>query len=341
MSGRAVRASLLTPRGAGGVAVVRVEGPDLALWLHAVAGCVPMPGMPPRLRRLQVGDVTIDEALLAVVDDAVELHLHGSEAVLAAVEASLAAPLQSAVDPLAALLARAASEAQLDLALEQAELLRASGGFAGFLASASRAQLQRACAGAEFLRAVFEPQPLVLCGRKNAGKSTLMNRLLARERVLTGPQPGLTRDPVRDAVVLDGYPYDLIDTAGEGDVRDELDAAAIARGRQVRAGALTLRVVDGSLPLAGDDIDLLGDATLVLRNKADLPQVPWPPGVRRPDLSFTALDPAAAFSLRTELGRLLREFRRLPPPGPLRSVVPLDAEQARQLAVRLQSLPET
>lgn len=58
------------------------------------------------------------------------------------------------------------------------------------------------------------PLKLAIVGRPNAGKSTLLNRLIGEERMLTGPEPGLTRDAV--AVVLDdpGGPIELVDTAG-------------------------------------------------------------------------------------------------------------------------------
>src|SRR5690606_522072 len=85
-----------------------------------------------------------------------------------------------------------------------------------------RAALDRSTAAL----ALATPCRVVLCGVQNAGKSTLMNRLLFQERVLTGPTAGLTRDPVREPVVLAGYPYLLVDTAGEGRVGDALDAAA-------------------------------------------------------------------------------------------------------------------
>ncbi len=58
------------------------------------------------------------------------------------------------------------------------------------------------------------PLKLAIVGRPNAGKSTLLNRLIGQERMLTGPEPGLTRDAV--SVVLDdpGGPIELVDTAG-------------------------------------------------------------------------------------------------------------------------------
>jgi GTP-binding protein len=59
------------------------------------------------------------------------------------------------------------------------------------------------------------PLHFAIVGRPNAGKSTLMNHLLGAERVITGPEPGLTRDSIaEDFTGPDGRPYRLVDTAG-------------------------------------------------------------------------------------------------------------------------------
>lgn len=59
------------------------------------------------------------------------------------------------------------------------------------------------------------PLRLAIVGRPNAGKSTLVNRLLNEERMITGPEPGLTRDAISvDLTDADGYAYRLVDTAG-------------------------------------------------------------------------------------------------------------------------------
>ena len=76
------------------------------------------------------------------------------------------------------------------------------------------------------------PLKLAIVGRPNAGKSTLLNRLLGEERMLTGPEPGLTRDAV--AVVLadrDG-PIELVDTAGLRRQGADRGAAGEAVGRR-------------------------------------------------------------------------------------------------------------
>ncbi len=58
------------------------------------------------------------------------------------------------------------------------------------------------------------PLKLAIVGRPNAGKSTLLNRLLGEERMITGPEPGLTRDAVASMLADDVGPIELVDTAG-------------------------------------------------------------------------------------------------------------------------------
>src|SRR5690606_4067379 len=187
----------------------------------------------------------IDQALVFTPPgrDTIELHLHGAETVLRAIERALGPLLRAAPGGRAALLAQASTAAQLEFALEQQALLSPFGGsFARFIAAhrgapdVLRAVARRHAAA----HALLTPCTVVLCGRKNAGKSTLMNRLLGRERVLVGPVPGSTRDPVAEHVTLAGYPYELVDTAGEGSAVDALDARAIDLGRRARARALVV-----------------------------------------------------------------------------------------------------
>src|SRR6185312_8351705 len=59
------------------------------------------------------------------------------------------------------------------------------------------------------------PLKLAIVGRPNAGKSTLLNRLLGEDRMLVGPEPGLTRDAIASALTDDtGRPIEIVDTAG-------------------------------------------------------------------------------------------------------------------------------
>jgi tRNA modification GTPase len=116
---------------------------------------------------------------------------------------------------------------------------------------------------------------VVITGRPNAGKSTLLNRLLQRERAIVSPHPGTTRDAIEETFVLNGIPLRLVDTAGLRTTDCSIEKEGIARTRKYMTEAdLRIHVVDASLPLSDDDRTSLGESdprrTLVFLNKTDL-----------------------------------------------------------------------
>jgi tRNA modification GTPase len=126
-------------------------------------------------------------------------------------------------------------------------------------------------------RLLREGALVVIAGRPNVGKSSLLNRLLAQERAIVTDIPGTTRDLIEETLDVGGVPVRLTDTAGLREARDPVEEMGVARTRQRLAQAdLVLYLVDGSQPLAEDDAralaDLAGRAALAVVNKADLPQ---------------------------------------------------------------------
>jgi tRNA modification GTPase len=116
---------------------------------------------------------------------------------------------------------------------------------------------------------------VVISGRPNAGKSTLMNALLGRDRAIVSAVPGTTRDSLEEPLALDGIPLRLVDTAGLRETADAIEREGIARARgYIERADLHLHVVDGSVPADGEDLRLLGslppDRLLLLLNKRDL-----------------------------------------------------------------------
>jgi small GTP-binding protein len=328
---------VLTPPGVAGVAVVHVdahERPQLAPCLRSAQGQVVVThaGAPPRRALLQLQGCVVDDVL--VVDRGVrglELHLHGSRAVLDALAREFCGVSEPTASPAEILLREALCEPQLELAIEQlgVDFDRFCRALAALPADARQVQLVAARERTRIALAHVVPARLVLVGAQNAGKSSLFNRLLFRERVVTGPLPGLTRDPVAEVTVLDGYPYELVDTAGEGGAASAVDAAAIERGRGLRHGALQVLVVDGHVGPAPADRALAASSVLVFANKADLPRAPWPADLPcHLQGSCTAED---AVLLRARTGALLRRHRMLPPAGRVGGPAALSPEQAARL----------
>jgi GTP-binding protein len=119
-------------------------------------------------------------------------------------------------------------------------------------------RLPPAEAEADAAEAAARPLKLAIVGRPNSGKSTLLNRLIGEERMLTGPEPGLTRDAV--AVVLSDRngPIELVDTAGlRRRARVEAQLEKLAVGAAI--GALKLAEV---VVLVVDAVDGLHDQDL-------------------------------------------------------------------------------
>ena len=136
-------------------------------------------------------------------------------------------------------------------------------------------------------RIVHDGLTLAIVGRPNAGKSSLFNRLVERDRAIVTATPGTTRDTVTERISLDGIPLELVDTAGlrsgEGDEagegqREHLQEAeqlGIRRSREALAdAALVLIVLDATQSLNDEEHRLLeavaGRPALVAVNKSDL-----------------------------------------------------------------------
>jgi tRNA modification GTPase len=132
-------------------------------------------------------------------------------------------------------------------------------------------------------RLVHDGLTLAIVGRPNAGKSSLFNRLVERERAIVTATPGTTRDTVTERISLDGIPLELVDTAGLREGREEAEQLGIARSREALAdAALVLVVLDATLPLNDEEHRLLeavqGRPALVALNKCDLAQGDLPVG---------------------------------------------------------------
>lgn len=124
-------------------------------------------------------------------------------------------------------------------------------------------------------RIVHDGLTLAIVGRPNAGKSSLFNRLVERDRAIVTSTPGTTRDLVTERISLDGIPVELVDTAGLRESLEEAEQLGIARSREALAdAAIVLVVLDATQPLNEEEHRLLeaaeGRPALVAVNKSDL-----------------------------------------------------------------------
>jgi len=168
-------------------------------------------------------------------------------------------------------------EAGIDFAEDDIELLPEAQILAQIAeVEAPLAALERSFAYGRIVREGFA---LALVGRPNAGKSSLFNRLLERDRAIVTAMPGTTRDPIAERVSLGGIPVELIDTAGlrgaSAQPLDEAEELGIAKSREAMAEAsVLLLVLDATFPLHEEDVDILRQADartlLVVLNKTDL-----------------------------------------------------------------------
>jgi tRNA modification GTPase len=124
-------------------------------------------------------------------------------------------------------------------------------------------------------RIVHDGLTMAIVGRPNAGKSSLFNRLVERDRAIVTATPGTTRDLVTERIALNGIPLELVDTAGLREAFEEVEQLGIARSREALAdAAIVLVVLDATQPLNQEERGVLaavhGRPALVAINKSDL-----------------------------------------------------------------------
>lgn len=334
-------AAIATPWGEGGIAVIRLSGPDA--WDFASRRIVTV-SPTWKARQVHYGslhdedDMMIDQILLLPFrgpssytgEDSVEIHCHGgsliaqrclelmisagarqalpgeftrrafengrldlsqAEAVAALIHARSNEALRAASRSLKGELSRAVAELRDDLLALSAEVEvgldfpdedvpliddNAVAGQIEILLSVL-ADLKERCASGMILR---EGVRVVLAGRPNAGKSSLLNALLKEARSIVTAIPGTTRDIVEAVLTCRGIPLRLVDTAGLGETsRDEVEAIGMTlASRAIKEADVRLWVHDASRAIDPQDEALMADAShsglhVFVLNKSDLQAV--------------------------------------------------------------------
>ena len=151
-----------------------------------------------------------------------------------------------------------------------------------------------------------KPVNIAVVGRPNAGKSTLINKMIGQERLLTGPEAGITRDSIAVDWTWQNKPFRLFDTAGirrKARVTDKLEKLSVADAlRAIRFAEVVILMMDATAPLEKQDLQIAdlvaeeGRALVLALNKWDLVQNPQ----------------ARLAELHADLGETLAQIRGVP-----------------------------
>jgi len=153
-------------------------------------------------------------------------------------------------------------------------------------------------------RATTSGLSAVILGRPNAGKSTLLNRLVGSDRAIVTAIPGTTRDIVRETIEIGGLPVTIADTAGLRESADLVEGMGIERARQAALTAdIVLYLIDLAIGITDEDRTELSrlENVQVVYTKADLaPPVP-------DELSISVVSESGIDPLLQRLDELVRE----------------------------------
>lgn len=360
-------ASRLTAGGRGAVATIRVVGelgacneesrPETIDSLFEAANGLLLSQQP--LQRVAFGRWGIahreDLTVCRVSSDVLEIHCHGGDSAVERVLEDLRqancqivdwqTQLASSADTLEAecqdVLSRTTTMRTAEIALEQANgLLRST--FQRLLTLDDEATLVRELDDlirwSNFGLHLSKPWSIVLTGRPNVGKSSLINALLGYERAIVFDQPGTTRDVVTAETAFEGWPVVLADTAGIRRDAPDLESAGIALAEErLRTADLKLLLVDLSEPPTEVDRELLHQwpEALIVGHKADLPDQ-WIDASPPDQLPVSSREGVGLTELQREIVRRL--VPQVPPPG---TPLPVTIRQLELLQIARHSATAT
>ena len=362
---------MLTPAGRGAIATLLVDGPHalehVAAHFHA-AGDTPLDRRP--IGRVVVGRWGAADGEEVVTcrrsPEQVEVHCHGGLAAAGAIIDRLVTSgcrrldwnewlAQRPRDPIQAAAQCALADSQTErtaaILLDQyaGALREAFNQVEAALAADDRDRaprllddlLQYADLGLHLAR----PWRVVLAGRPNVGKSSLINALVGYQRAIVFDQPGTTRDVVTATTALGGWPVELVDTAGLcASAADPVEAAGVRRAEeQLEMADLVVLVFDATRKHAEDESSLTDAWPEALRvdNKYDL--VAAPSGTISGSHSA---DPSEALPTSARTGEGIEQLatsiadRLVPRTPPAGAAVPFTADQIDALRTARAALAE-
>ena len=238
---------------------------------------------------------------LAQAEAVADLIDSGSEAAARSALRSLQGVFSRRVHALVELLVelRTCVEAAMDFPEEEIDFL--SEGDVGARLAAVAGDLEALRASARQGRLLREGMTLVLAGRPNAGKSSLLNALSQQDSAIVSPVPGTTRDVLREHIQLDGLPVHVLDTAGLRETGDLIETEGVRRARAAMEQADRILLIVDDRQTGGAELPALlqhlpGDRPYtIVRNKIDL-------SGRPPGLTEESGRPCVAVSMKTGAG---------------------------------------
>ncbi len=141
-----------------------------------------------------------------------------------------------------------------------------------------KSQLENILATASYGKCIKDGVRVLIYGKTNAGKSSLLNSLLNYERAIVTNVKGTTRDTLEEMFNYKGYKFVLIDSAGIRESADVVESIGIDKSRnELKSADIVLYILDGSVELDKEDKDIIkslkGKNTILIVNKSDLGQI--------------------------------------------------------------------
>ena len=170
------------------------------------------------------------------------------------------------------------------------------------------AELDALIEGFDEGRVLRDGVSVVIAGKPNVGKSSLLNTLLKEKRAIVTSVPGTTRDLIEEVVNINGLPVKLLDTAGIRESEDQVEQEGVRLSLdRIPKADLVLFVIDGSAPFGSEDASIMqaigAKSCIVVRNKCDLPsQVVLPAECPAEVVPVSTLTGAGVPELRDAIG---------------------------------------
>lgn len=261
-----------SPHSYTGEAVLELQGHGGPVVTHSVLGAVldagARPAEPGEFTRRAFLNGKLDLAQAEAVADLIDAaSREAARSSLRSLGGEFSATVRALVAQLTEL--RALIEAMLDFPEEDVDSLHRKDAQARL--TRLRAALEEVFAKSRRGSLLRSGIHVVLAGRPNVGKSSLLNRLAGEERAIVTAVPGTTRDAVREAIQIEGVPIVVVDTAGLRESRDEVERLGMARTREELARSDVILVVLEAGKLEAPEVSLPVDATrITVVNKVDL-----------------------------------------------------------------------